>query len=49
MTYRAWMTDEVYGYRFAFVIVGDYLPVLMLAGRQAKLLGVTLDYLEPMS
>lgn len=48
MTYRAWMYDQ-FGYRFAFVIVGDYMPVLMIADRQAKLLGVTLDYLEPMS
>ncbi len=45
MTYRAWMYDQ-FGYRFAFVMFGDYNVV---AARQASMLGCTFDYLEPMS
>lgn len=48
MTYSAWMYDQ-FGYRFAFVMVGDYMPVLMIADRQAKILGVTLACREPMA
>lgn len=47
MTYRAWMTDEVYGYRFAFVLVGDIYVCSRIAERQAKLLEVRFDHLEP--
>ena len=46
MTYRAWMYDQ-FGYRFAFVMFGDYNVCQMIAGRQAVLLGCTFDHLEP--
>lgn len=48
MTYRAWMYDQ-FGYRFAFVMFGDYNVLNVVAARQAKLLGVTLDCREPMA
>lgn len=44
-TYRAWMYDQ-FGYRFAFVMHGDYNVVILMAGRQAQILGATFDYLE---
>jgi len=44
-TYRAWMHDQC-GYRFAFHISGDYHVVMLMADRQAQLLGATFDYLE---
>jgi len=39
------MHDQ-FGYRFAFHMDGDYNVVMLMAGRQAALLGATFDYLE---
>ena len=48
MTSRAWMYDQ-FGYRFAFVMFGDYNVLNVVGRHQAAMLGCSFDYREPMS
>lgn len=43
--YRVWMYDE-FGYRFAFLMEGDYNIVNVMGSRLATMLGCTLDWVE---
>ena len=46
--YRVWMYDE-FGYRFAFLMEGDYNIVNVMGSRLVTMLGCTLDWVETVS
>ena len=43
--YKAWMYDD-FGYRFAFIVEGDYNVLTVYAERLALSIGARFDWLE---